>query len=595
MTKPPTRRNPADGLGFRVAFLLAIVLLPLTVISVVKSMTVIEESRGRSEAALMGETLRAASGELRYIQETRGAAKVLSKSIWPLVSDNGACSGFLRRILELESHFSLVAFVPVSGVSTCNSAGRVFSFKDDPLYLRAAQDRGTSFAVKAVGLVSGTSVLVITHPVFDDAGSYRGFVSLSIPHSGIRAADDGGADGKRPLTMITFDKRGVVLTSTLPLDDVALAIPGDRSLATLAVENAISFSAPSAAGVDRTFSVVPLVRQELFALGSWPDAVSGGQNASVIASAPVLVPFLMWIASVVVAWLAVQRQVIRHIQKLGRSMISFAGGSRHVGDIDVSGAPSEIREMAEAYEQMTDTILHDEAHLEDMVHQKEVLLREVHHRVKNNLQLIASIMNMQMRRTSSEEARAIMRGLQDRVMSLATIHRELYQTAGLSDIHADELLSTIVGQIVKLSDRPDRRISVHADFDQIRMVPDQAVPLALLLSEAVTNALKYAVDSEHRVADLWVSLKAKDGSRALLAIRNTTRQPRPVTVATNEPAGLGTQLIAAFAMQIGGTVERRESDGTYELAIDFGLRPLSYSEDRRQPPCEAAATPEREP
>ena len=194
MTKPPTRRNPADGLGFRVAFLLAIVLLPLTVISVVKSMTVIEESRGRSEAALMGETLRAASGELRYIQETRGAAKVLSKSIWPLVSDNGACSGFLRRILELESHFSLVAFVPVSGVSTCNSAGRVFSFKDDPLYLRAAQDRGTSFAVKAVGLVSGTSVLVITHPVFDDAGSYRGFVSLSIPHSGIRAADDGGAD-----------------------------------------------------------------------------------------------------------------------------------------------------------------------------------------------------------------------------------------------------------------------------------------------------------------------------------------------------------------------------------------------------------------
>jgi two-component sensor histidine kinase len=251
--------------------------------------------------------------------------------------------------------------------------------------------------------------------------------------------------------------------------------------------------------------------------------------------------------------------------------------------------------MAEAYEQMTDTILHDEAHLEDMVHQKEVLLREVHHRVKNNLQLIASIMNMQMRRTSSEEARAIMRGLQDRVMSLATIHRELYQTAGLSDIHADELLSTIVGQIVKLSDRPDRRISVHADFDQIRMVPDQAVPLALLLSEAVTNALKYAVDSEHRVADLWVSLKAKDGSRALLTIRNTTRQPRPVTVATNEPAGLGTQLIAAFAMQIGGTVERRESDGTYELAIDFGLRPLSDSEDRRQPPGEAAATPEREP
>lgn len=587
MTEPPTRRNPADGLGFRVAFLLAIVLLPLTVISVVKSMAVIEESRGRSEAALMGETLRAASGELRYIQEARGAAKVLSKSIWPLMPDNAACTGFLQRMLEVESHYSLVAFVPLSGISTCNSAGRIFSFKDDPLFLRAAHDRGTSFAVKAVGLISGTSVLVITHPVFDAAGGYRGFVSLSIPHSGIRVAEDSEADVKRPLTMITFDKRGVVLTSTLPLDDVALAIPGDRSLATLPVEKAASFSAPSAAGIDRTFSVVPLVPKELFALGSWPDAGAGGQAASVLASAPVLVPFLMWVASVVVAWLAVQRQVIRHIQKLGRSMISFAGGSRHVGDIDVSGAPSEIREMAEAYEQMTDTILHDEAHLEDMVHQREVLLREVHHRVKNNLQLIASIMNMQMRRTSSEEARTIMRGLQDRVMSLATIHRELYQTAGLSDIHADELLSMIVRQIVKLSDRPDRRISVHTDFDHIRMVPDQAVPLALLLSEAVTNALKYAVDSGHRVADLCVSLKSTDGLRACLTIRNTTARPPADTTGTAHRAGLGTQLIAAFAMQVGGTVERRESDGTYELAIDFGLRPLSDSEDRRQPPAES--------
>src|SRR5690606_38612274 len=196
MTEPPTRRNPADGLGFRVAFLLAIVLLPLTVISVVKSMAVIEESRGRSEAALMGETLRAASGELRYIQEARGAAKVLSKSIWPLMPDNAACTGFLQRMLEVESHYSLVAFVPRSGISTCNSAGRIFSFKDDPLFLRAAHDRGTSFAVKAVGLVSGTSVLVITHPVFDEAAGYRGFVSLSIPHSGIRVAEDSEADVK---------------------------------------------------------------------------------------------------------------------------------------------------------------------------------------------------------------------------------------------------------------------------------------------------------------------------------------------------------------------------------------------------------------
>jgi two-component sensor histidine kinase len=239
--------------------------------------------------------------------------------------------------------------------------------------------------------------------------------------------------------------------------------------------------------------------------------------------------------------------------------------------------------MAEAYEQMTETILHDEAELEDIVHQKEVLLREVHHRVKNNLQLIASIMNMQMRRTKSEEARSIMKGLQDRVMSLATIHRELYQTAGLSDIHTDELLSMIVRQITNMADWPDRRFTVHSTFDDIRLVPDQAVPLALLVSEAVTNALKHAMTGREPSAELWVSLKRTDDSRAELHIRNTTVRPVPGAEETaSESSGLGTQLISAFAMQMGGLVRRETEDGFYNLMVSFELRPLSDGEQRSE-------------
>ena len=137
----------------------------------------------------MGETLRAASGELRYIQEARGAAKVLSKSIWPLMPDNAACTGFLQRMLEVESHYSLVAFVPLSGISTCNSAGRIFSFKDDPLFLRAAHDRGTSFAVKAVGRIAPRGRLRHAAWVPDAASKAR--VSASAP-------EIGSSPGRRP-------------------------------------------------------------------------------------------------------------------------------------------------------------------------------------------------------------------------------------------------------------------------------------------------------------------------------------------------------------------------------------------------------------
>jgi two-component sensor histidine kinase len=299
-----------------------------------------------------------------------------------------------------------------------------------------------------------------------------------------------------------------------------VAIPKNRALAALVGDKALSFSARAMTGDPRVFSVVPLVPDELYALGSWPPLTTG-ETDGLLGSVPILFPALMWIASLVVAWLAVEQLVIRHIRKLRRSLRSFAGGNRLVGDIDVRNAPLEIRDMAEAYVQMTDTILHDEAELEDMVHQKEVLLREVHHRVKNNLQLIASIMNMQMRRTHSAEARSIMRGLQDRVMSLATIHRELYQTAGLSDIHSDELLTTIVRQITNMAERPDRRFAVRTEFADIRMTPDQAVPLALLVSEAVTNALKYAHGAGNAQAQMWVLFRRVGETRAEITIGNS--------------------------------------------------------------------------
>ncbi len=601
MTEAPVRRGVKDRLGYRLAFLLAAVLLPLTLISVLKSLEVRDEALARSQAALMGETMRAASGELRLIQQARGVATVLSNAVWQVIPDNAECTALMQRLLLEGPQYSLIAYVPENGISNCNSAGKTFDFDEDPLFNRASREPGTSFTVKPVGLVSGSSVLVISHPVFDEAGSYRGLVSVSLSHAGLRVAEDSGLDYKKPLTMLTYDPSGTVLTASRPLDDLSHALPRERALAALVGSRAISFSAESVAGDQRVFSVVPLVPNELYVLGSWPPQ-GASATSGLLGSAPVLFPVLMWVASLVVAWLAVERLVIRHIRKLSRSLHSFARGNRMVGDIDVRSAPAEIRDLAEAYERMTDTILHDEAELEDMIHQKEVLLREVHHRVKNNLQLIASIMNMQMRRTHSPEAKSIMKGLQDRVMSLATIHRELYQTAGLSDIHSDELLATIVRQITNLADRPDRRFTVRTDFADIRMTPDQAVPLALLMAEAVTNALKYAHGVGSAPAELWVSLTRPSETRAELKVGNSVLTRRVAeaeaeadansAVAGTRPGGLGTQLVAAFAMQLGGTVERRESDDVYELVVGFELRPLSEGEEREMKERTAQAEPD---
>ncbi|SPH23475.1 putative sensor histidine kinase pdtaS [Defluviimonas aquaemixtae] len=587
MTASGARPGLTARLGFRIAFLLAAVLMPLTIISVIKSFDVVQETRARAEAAVMGETVRAASGELRLIQEARGAATVLAYSIWPNAQNTASCSALLQGLHRQETQYSLIAFVPLGAISLCNSAGRPLDFAEDPLFQMGEREPKTSFAVKPVGLVSGDSVLAITHPVFDEAGTYRGLLSVSLQHSGLRVAADSGASDRRPLSMVTFDHEGNVLTASRPLDDLAPALPRDRALAALAGDKAFSFTGMSGVDTPRVFSVVPLVSNELYALGSQlPDGVLTGKFGAV----PVLFPVLMWLASVIVALFATERLVIRHIRKLSASLKSFASGNRLVGDIEMRAAPLELRDMAHAYERMTDTILHDEAELEDMVHQREVLLREVHHRVKNNLQLIASIMNMQMRRTQSPEAKRIMRSLQDRVMSLATIHRELYQTAGLSDVHSDELLSTIVRQIANLGDGPDRRFSVQTDFADIQLTPDQAVPLALLVAEAMANAMKYASGHDGTPARIWVTFAQKGETSAVLTVRNTVEADHSasdtgiVQFAGDTPReGLGTQLASAFAMQLGGQVERRRQDGCYEMSVRFDLRPLTEGEERSAP------------
>ena len=232
---------------------------------------------------------------------------------------------------------------------------------------------------------------------------------------------------------------------------------------------------------------------------------------------------------------------------------------------------------------MTDTILHDEAELENAVHQKEVLLREVHHRVKNNLQLIASILNMQIRQARSPEAKGLMTGVRDRVMSLATIHRGLYQTSGLTDISADELLSDILRQLTHMATGPGRPIEIEQDFDPVRLTPDQAVPLSLFLTEALTNAIKYAGNDGDGPPHLSVSLKRMEEDAALLCVVNSTGTRPDNDTEIESGTGLGVQLLDAFAQQIGGQVSREEKDGRFALAMGFKLTPLTEAEARNAP------------
>jgi len=582
--RPFTRR-----LGVRLALAFAAALLPLGIVSALQSRSLLDEARARSEAALLGETLLAAAPETGLIRGARVSASALAATMTSLYDDQGRCSTALERVIaQADGSYSYAVFVPLSGMALCTSNGKPLDLTASKRAVRMLAEQNPDVAVIRAAVASGTSVLAFGHPVFDVAGDYIGYVSISMPHSVLESQSPPGFALRRnntvdPIALITFDNDGIVLTASNGLDLAADVLPRDRALADVASDVAGTFTAVTNNGRERVFVTFPLIEGQIYAIGSWPTVVVAGPMSLWVS--PFLMPALMWAASLLVAVMAAERLVTRHIRALRKSIISFAAGNHRVGDIEMPDAAIEIADVANAYLKMTDTIMRDEAELEDMLHQREVLLREVHHRVKNNLQLIASIINMQMRKAFSPETKLQMKGLQDRVMSLATIHRGLYQTSGLTDVRADELLSDILRQILQMSTGPERRFDVVTHFDELYLTPDQAVPLSLLLTEALTNAVKYAGTSDPGIPRLEVTLHREGATEAVLTVANSIGA---VPQDTEDGTGLGSQLMTAFAQQLGADSCITTQDGMYRLHVRFTIRALTEAEAGKAPDTDTA-------
>ncbi len=580
--KPPL----ASRLAIRFGVILTLALLPAGIIGFVQTSNLEAEVQRRSETALMGAALRAASSETVLITRVRGMVATLAAAVPDLIADNEACSAFMQQLIATEPRASLAAYIPTSGVMTCSSSGRVHDFSDSPRFQTVIEAKAPFLVVSPDAAISGTSVLGISHPVFDGNGTYIGYATMSLPHNMLQqlaTADDNKLqDSDGPLVFFTFDKAGTLLTSNIDLDAAKLELPDEGSIEQFVGTAGGTFRGRSVNGRAMTYAVVPVEPNELYLMSSFlPNAEAISWRSSL---SPYLPTLLMWLVGLMASGVATEILVTRHIRTLNRSMGSFARGDRRLDEIELTNAPRELEELATAYLAMTEGITRGEAELEDSLHQKEVLLREVHHRVKNNLQLISSIMNIQIRSAKSGEAKELLKNLQERIMSLATVHRGLYQTSGLADVRARELIPDIVRQIMSLSSNPEKPFETVNDIDDLRIVPDQAVPLSLLLAEALTNAIKHAGATRDRPGHLSVRLKRSGGSGAVLEVINTQHDmadgAQPAVVAET---GIGSQLIMAFVQQLNGALFTGNEGENFVLRVTFNVAPLSHGENRQKP------------
>jgi len=201
-----------------------------------------------------------------------------------------------------------------------------------------------------------------------------------------------------------------------------------------------------------------------------------------------------------------------------------------------------------------------EDQLEKELTEKETLLKEVHHRVKNNLNVVVSLLNLQKGEINSvEDARAALDESSKRIYTMALVHESLYKTENLSFIEMDKYIRKMIGQL-KYSTPDTEKIGFEFSLDPVLLDITKAVPCGIILNELVTNAQKHGFD-ESSEGTIAISLKKSDEKYAELSVRDNGRG-LPKDFSLEHTDSLGMNLVKILSTQVDGIVDYTADSGT---------------------------------
>ncbi|HRP11121.1 MAG TPA: histidine kinase dimerization/phosphoacceptor domain -containing protein, partial [Terricaulis sp.] len=235
--------------------------------------------------------------------------------------------------------------------------------------------------------------------------------------------------------------------------------------------------------------VAPLQAPDIYFVMSWAPDQPAWRSWSALAIS-VGAPVLIWLFAIGAGWFAIEVYVTRPLSNLEGAARAYARGEEIPESAALLAAPDEIRALRRTLAAMAKTLRGREQRLVEALAEERALLREVHHRVKNNLQMVASLLNIQARGARDEsEARGLSRA-HDRVQLLALVHQGIYSSGAVRALHVDELAADIARTLMQSRGLQAQNVRFH--FTEVRTDADRAAPLSFLMGEAISAALDEA-------------------------------------------------------------------------------------------------------
>ena len=273
-----------------------------------------------------------------------------------------------------------------------------------------------------------------------------------------------------------------------------------------------------------------------------------------------LLPVLMWVAAALITWLLVSRLLIRPLKRLQRSVLGYQPGT---GPLDLPrklGPSTEIQELREAFARAFSRVDESEKEMAGALEGQRRLVREVHHRVKNNLQVVASLLNIHGRSAGAPEARAAYAGISRRVGALSIVHRnhfaEMEENRGIS---LRPLLSELAAELRAGAPEDARGLAIDLDLETAYTTQDVAVAVAFLITEIVEFAMLHC---PHDSID--ISLRRTSELTARLSLSSPVLVPDE---ADQSEKMQFERIVSGLAKQLRSTLDRKLGRYSVDLPV----------------------------
>jgi len=473
------------------------------------------------------------------------------------------CEAYLSKLVQAYPGQYSTAFVTDDeGIARCATARRAvgMNFADREIFQKARQGGELVSGAAIASRISTRAIIPIAIAIRRD-GAFAGMCTLGITLKAL-AQDAAQAEGTAGTAVAVIDRTGTALGG----DPAAMRrLPVPARLADALARNQMRVSDFGQDGAYYEFWIRPVGANALFAVVSAPIS----ENPLGFAGAWVGVLLVALASAVVllVIWFGADRWCVRPLHYIQDFADKVARGESitlappHPWSPEMASVGAGVTAMAEA-------IASREAALRANVEQRDHMLREIHHRVKNNLQMISSLLNLQAGEIRSPRIRRFFGDAQNRVLTLSILHRHLYERSSWSLVDFQQFISDLVRQIsVGRTGGGKQAPRYHIRAPIMAVGPDTAIPIGLIVTEAVSIALTHDFS---RTAAPEIRIETSErGEEVELVIEDNGVTRDATQAASDGRGGFGLTLIRGLAMQLGGevTIEQKPVGGNRVVVV----------------------------